>query len=85
METTFEHSLDVLFGRRASSLPGSGIIAQPPSTQPDATPTPPPGAGTTPSGDLQQLLGDARSAADGAQAEIDRLRRILDAIEQQQR
>ena len=85
METTFEHALDVLFGRRASSLPGSGIIAQPPSTQPDATPPPPPGTGTTPSGDLQQLLGDARSAADGAQAEIDRLRRILDAIEQQQR
>ena len=85
METTFQKALDVVFGRRASSLPGASIIAQQPSSQPDAIATPAPGAGSVPSGDLQQLLGDARGAADAAQAQIDRLRQILDAIEQQQR
>ena len=84
METTFQKSLDVVFGRRASSLPGGGTITQPQAPQPDATATPAAGSGSAPSGDMQQLLGDARDAADRAQAEINRLRQILDAIEQQQ-
>lgn len=88
MEPTFEQALDVVLGRRASSLPGAGDIVVPP---PGATPTPAPPAATgtpTPSatltpGDLQSLIDQAREASDAAQSELDRLRGLLDDIESQ--
>jgi uncharacterized membrane protein (UPF0182 family) len=81
MEPTFQRSLDVVFGRRASSLPGSeGTVTQPPPT------TPPPDdddddGGTVPVGDLDALLRQARDASQAAQDELDRLRAILDQID----
>ena len=78
MEPTFQRSLDVVFGRRASSLPGSsGIVAPPIAT------TPPPnsgGDGSVPAGDLDALLRQARDASQAAQDELDRLREILNQI-----
>ena len=83
MEPTFEASLDVVFGRRASTLPGaSGIISTP--GEPSPPPTAAPGAATTPTGEFDELLNQATSAADAAQREIDKLRSLLEAIRQQQ-
>ena len=79
MEPTFERALDVVFGRAQSSLPGGGG-----TTTPDPTPTPPPDGTPPPSGSLADLLRDARDAADDAEAELDRLRALLDAIEREQ-
>ena len=86
LETTFQRSLDVVFGRRASSLPGSDeAFTNPP---PAATPTPSAGGdddgGVTPSGDLGELLRQAQGAADATQRELDRLRAILQQIEDSQ-
>ncbi|RLT44368.1 MAG: UPF0182 family protein [Chloroflexi bacterium] len=94
MESSFRQSLDVVMGRRPSTLPGVeavGSSAPPPSTAP-ASGTPRPGA--TPSGsptavpapgDLRTLLEDARKAGDAAQSDLDRLRRLLDQIDSQSR
>ncbi|MYI83644.1 MAG: UPF0182 family protein [Chloroflexi bacterium] len=80
MEPTFERALDVVFGRRASSLPGSdGTIAPQPSAGGDDRDT---AAPIAPSGDFGELLRQAQEAADAAQAELDRLRAILEQIEQ---
>ena len=78
MEPTFQRSLDVVFGRRASSLPGSSGIVAPPI----ATPPPPNsgGDGSVPAGDLDALLRQARDASQAAQDELDRLREILNQI-----
>jgi hypothetical protein len=81
MESTFQASLDVVFGRRASTLPGAGQFTSGPT--PAASPTPAPGA-AAPTGELGDLLNQATDAADAAQREINRLRDILDAIRQQQ-
>jgi uncharacterized membrane protein (UPF0182 family) len=81
MEPTFQASLDVVFGRRASTLPGAGQFTSGPT--PAASPTPAPGA-AAPTGELGDLLNQATDAADAAQREINRLRDILDAIRQQQ-
>ena len=81
MEPTFERALDVVLGRARSSLPGAGSIVDG-GTTPDPTPTAPPG-GETPAGDLADLLRDARDAADAVEAELDRLRALLDAIERE--
>ena len=82
MEPTFERALDVVFGRAQSSLPGGGGTVDPGDPTPDPTATPGPG-GETP-GDLDELLEDARDAADAAEAELNRLRALLDAIERAQ-
>lgn len=80
MERTFDRALDVVLGRATSSLPGGGDIG---GTTPEATSTP--GAGSeTPSGDVNQLLEDARDAVDGVEADLDRLRALLDALERAQ-
>ena len=83
MEPTFQQALDVVFGRRASTLPGAGGILEPPST----TTTPDggdggdgDGGGTVPAGDLGTLVDAATDAADAAQGELDRLRAILREI-----
>ena len=97
MEPTLERSLDVVFGRRAPSglevdLPGGttptpGAPATPAPTQ-QATPaaTPTPGETVTPPplapGTLEALLQQAREASDAAQAELDRLRDIIEQIEE---
>jgi uncharacterized membrane protein (UPF0182 family) len=94
MEPTFEASLDVVLGRRVSTLPGT-IPGQ--QILPEGTPTPaspgaptpgaptpgPTPAGTPQPGDLQALLDEARRASDAVQAELDRLRGLLDDIETQ--
>ena len=77
MEQTFQRSLDVVFGRRASSLPGAGVITP-------ATPNPPRESSSdisVPTGDLGTLLRQAQDASAAAQQELDRLRAILDEIE----
>ncbi len=80
MERTFERSLDVVFGRRASSLPGSDgtIVPQPAGGGDDSGDARP----VAPSGDFDELLRQAQEAADAAQAELDRLRAILERLEQ---
>jgi hypothetical protein len=82
MESTFERALDVVFGRAQSSLPGGGDLGSSGGTTPDPTATP--ARGETPTGDLGELLDGARDAADAAEAELDRLRELLDAIEREQ-
>ena len=86
MEQTFEIALQVIRGQRASSLPGSGGAGAMTPTTPPAGATPPAAAPTTPpgSGNLSDLLQQAREASDGAQRELDRLRLLLDQIEQSQ-
>jgi len=82
MEPTFDRALDVVFGRAQSSLPGGGDIGGGTTPDPDPTATPDPGSQTP--GSLGDLLEDARDAADAAEAELDRLRALLDAIERAQ-
>ena len=83
MEPTFKAALDVVFGRRASTLPGASQLT--PGLTPAATPTPAPaGAAAAPAGGLGDLLNQATEATDAAQREIDRLRAIIDSIRQQQ-
>ena len=82
MEPTFDRALDVILGRRRSSLPGAGDFGGGVVT-PDPTATPVPGS-DTPGGTLSELLQDARNAADDAEADLDRLRALLDAIERAQ-
>lgn len=82
MEPTFEAALEVVFGQRASTLPGAepgGAAITPPSAQP--TPRPPAATTGPLPADLLGLLSEAQAASDGAQAELDRLRSILEAIE----
>ena len=83
MESTFQRSLDVVFGRRASTLPGSdGSLTAPiPAPAPRDDPDDGDGAAAAPSGDLDALLRQAREASEAAQDELDRLRAILDRIE----
>ena len=83
MEPTFQQALDVVFGRRASTLPGAGGILEPPSsttTTPDGGDGDGDGGGTVPAGDLGTLVDAATDAADAAQGELDRLRAILREI-----
>lgn len=93
MEPTFQEALDVVLGRRASTLPGAPAGPPLPGT-PSTTPTPgaqptrTPGAGPTPTGtltpgDLRSLIDQARQASDEAQRDLDRLRQLLDQIESQ--
>jgi uncharacterized protein len=89
MEPTFAEALDVVLGRRASTLPGA-IPGQPlvpeatPTPAPPGTPTatPPPTATPLPGG-LPALIEEARRASDAVQQELDRLRGLLDDIESQ--
>ena len=82
MEETFAQSLDVVLGRRASTLPGTGNFPTQPSTP--STPTTP----STPSqplpDDLSGLLQQAQEAFDASEAELERLREILEALRQLQ-
>ncbi len=86
MESTFPHALDVVMGKRPSSL-GSGPQplpgTTPGATTPAATPTP---ATTTPAitpGTLDELLRQAQQSSNATQQELDRLRAILEAIQKQ--
>ena len=82
MEQTFQRSLDVVFGRRASSLPGSDtpVAPSPAPTQTDD------GSDdiVIPTGSLDTLLRQAQDASAAAQEELNRLRAILDEIERLQ-
>ena len=80
MEQTFDRALDVVLGRAQSSLPGGGDIG---GTTPDPTATPGASSGT-PSGDVNELIEDARGAVDEVEADLDRLRALLDALERAQ-
>jgi uncharacterized membrane protein (UPF0182 family) len=82
MEPTFDRALDVVLGRAESSLPGGGGDGGTTPT-PTVTPTPGPTETVTP-GSLDELLQDARDAADAAEQELNRLRALLDEIERQQ-
>jgi uncharacterized protein len=81
MERTFDRALDVVLGRAASSLPGAGDISG--GTTPTPTPTQAPGS-ETPSGDVSELIDDARQAVDGLETDLQRLRALLDALERAQ-
>lgn len=91
MEPTFREALDVVLGRRSSSLPGAANTPQPQQPQQPGTPgalaptqpARPAPTGTTGPRDLRGLIDDARRASDTAQQELDRLRRLLDQIESQ--
>ena len=99
MEKTLTEAIEVVLGKRQSSLPGA--TQQPGQTQPGQTqpggaqatpvpaPAPQPGVTATPlpraipTGDLQRLLEEAQRSQQVTQAEIDRLKQILDAIQRQ--
>ncbi|MGE0229740.1 MAG: UPF0182 family protein [Dehalococcoidia bacterium] len=87
MEPTFTEALDVVLGRRESTLPGEaggpplpGTPEMTPTPGPTSTPVPTPTATLTP-GDLQALIDQARQASDSVQQDLDRLRQLLDQIE----
>ncbi|MXZ63351.1 MAG: UPF0182 family protein, partial [Chloroflexi bacterium] len=81
MEPTFQRSLDVVFGRRASSLPGSdsSVAPTPVPTRDDDTDDV-----VIPTGDLETLIRQAQDASEAAQDELNRLRAILDELERLQ-
>ena len=81
MEPTFQRSLDVVFGRRASSLPGadSSVAPSPAPTRDDDTDDV-----VIPTGDIETLIRQAQDASEAAQDELDRLRAILDELERLQ-
>jgi len=94
MEKTLVEAIDVLLGKRPSSLAGAtSTPATQPQPQPGATPAPAPAAqpsptGTPlpraiPTGDLQRLLEEAQRSQQVTQAELDRLKQLLDAIQRQ--
>ncbi|MSQ41564.1 MAG: UPF0182 family protein [Dehalococcoidia bacterium] len=93
MEPTFRDALDVVFGRKASTLPGAtGQLTTPAAVPTPAAPAPPaaapaptatPAGTPAPSGSLTDLLGQAQAGADATQRELDRLRAIIDAIRKQ--
>jgi len=97
MEKTLTEAIEVLLGKRQSSLAGAAPAqgqGQPGQAQPGgaaATPTPAPRPGVTatplpraiPTGDLQRLLEEAQRSQQVTQAELDRLKQLLDAIQRQ--
>jgi uncharacterized membrane protein (UPF0182 family) len=82
MEETFQLSLDVVLGRRGSTLPGTGAFTPTPSTP--STPTTPPPSGQPLPADLTGLLQQAQEAFDASEADLQRLREILEALRQLQ-
>ncbi len=90
MEPSFREALDVVLGRRASTLPGvQGGQQQPTATpSPAGTPRPTSSATPRPSGtpspaDLRSLIDQARQASQTTQQELDRLKALLDQIDSQ--
>ena len=80
MEETFEQSLAVVLGRRASSLPGTGSSFAPTAPSPTTPSTP---SQPLPD-DLRGLLDRAQEAFDATDAELERLREILEALRELQ-
>tara|TARA_Y100000588_G_scaffold393974_1_gene512167 strand:+ start:1220 stop:4033 length:2814 start_codon:yes stop_codon:yes gene_type:complete len=79
MEPTFERALEVVFGKARSTLPGSG---QTPATEEKTTePTRETPNKEVPSGNLGELVDDARDATDILESELQRIRELLNAIE----
>jgi uncharacterized membrane protein (UPF0182 family) len=92
MEPSFVDALDVVLGRKDSTLPGgpSGGLQAPRPPAGSATPRPTAAAGSTPAAgatpspqDLRTLIDQARQASGNAQGELDRLKGLLDQIESQ--
>jgi len=92
MEPTLQEALDVLAGRRAPSTPDAtdvpGVeVPGTPGTPGAPTPTPvgptPTPTTTIPLGTIQELLQQANDAADASEEELNRLRDILEALQQQ--
>ena len=88
MEPQFEDALDVLFGLRASTLPGAAAFVPPtsesgseeePAAQPPAEPTPAPDTGTTapqPAGEPTDLLGQLQQT----QQQLDALSALIEDL-----
>lgn len=101
MEKTLTEAIEVLLGKRQSSLAGAGQSPQPGQAQPGQTqpggaratptpvPAPQPGVAPAPlpraipTGDLSRLLEEAQRSQQVTQAELDRLKQLLDAIQRQ--
>ncbi len=99
MERTFPEALDVVMGKRPSSLnggpqptpqatprPGATATPGPVGAAPSATPAPTPRPGATPSispATLEELLRQAQQSSNNTQQELDRLRAILEQIQRQ--
>ena len=80
MEETFDRALRVVMGEQAPSTldtDPAGAITQVPSTSVEAAA--PASAGSS---DLRRLLEQARRSSDATQSELNRLRGLLDQIEQ---
>ncbi len=95
MEPTLQAALDVVEGKRTSSLPGATPSSQAPSGgSPAATPTPTPATSATATatataipgvpGSLQDLLKQAQDAYDSTQRDLERLRQLLNQLQQLQ-
>lgn len=87
MEQTLPIALDVLFGRRPSSLSGPDTIPQvtPAPASPGATPTPAAASGARPlPTDVPGLLRDAQDTSQQVQRDLDRLRQLLEELQRRQ-
>ena len=90
MEQTFPAALDVVMGKRPSSLAGGAQLdpTKPATPGATATPTPQPSrtpvpGATAPAGSIEELLRQAQQSSNATQQELDRLRAILDSIQKQ--
>ena len=88
MERTFPEALDVVMGKRPSTLAGGQPTPPQPGggTRPGATPAPTPRPGVTPTispASIEELLRQAQQSSNATQQELDRLRAILEAIQRQ--
>jgi len=78
MEETFEQALEVVTGLRTPTAPDVQMTTETPADISAAGEIPP-----APEGGLQRLIQQARQSSDATQAELDRLRGLLDQIEEQ--
>jgi hypothetical protein len=79
MEETFDEALRVAMGERAPSLPEADLAAVPGAPVPPGGPAAP---ALPPSAGVAALIERARESSSATQAELDRLRGLLDQIEQ---
>ena len=88
MERTFPEALDVVMGKRQSSLAGAQQQPQPspPGGPPGGVPAATPRPGATPTispASIDDLLRQAQQSSSATQQELDRLRAILEALQRQ--
>ncbi|MCK9486533.1 MAG: UPF0182 family protein [Dehalococcoidia bacterium] len=91
MEPTLDRAINVVLGREAPTPPDADPDPLPPADgTPTPTPTPTPDSptptatppSTVPPGSIEALLADIEQSFDATDAELDRLRQVLEALRQ---